>query len=77
MERSGAHLDNVVGTLVVAFGLIAGLVVNFVLGFDHIAAANSVNAQGVSSFVSESFYANNPWHKQVHDLMFWLVRGQF
>lgn len=77
MERSGAHLDNVVGPLVVAFGLIAALVVNFVLGFRHIAAANSVNAQGVSSFVSESFYANNPWHKQVHDLMFWLVRGQF
>lgn len=73
MERSGAHLDNVVGPLVVAFGLIAALVVNFVLGFRHVSAASQ--ASQANGFVTESFYANNPWHKLVHEMMFWMVKG--
>jgi hypothetical protein len=59
--------------LVVAFGLIAALVVNFVLGFRHVSAASQTSQ--ANGFVTESFYANNPWHKRVHEMMFWMVKG--
>lgn len=79
MERSGAHLDNPIGPLVIAVGLVVALVVNFVLGFRHVASVNGFSALGAekNAAISQNFYANNPWHKSVHEFVFWLVRGQF
>lgn len=74
MERSGAHLDNVVGPLVVAVGLMVALVVNFVLGF-RLVAANGL-AAGTAGAMGD-FYARNPWHRRVHEAMYWVVKGSF
>lgn len=72
MERLARHLDNVVGPLIVALGLIVGLVLNFVFGFRHLALEQR---QGVftTAGLDEHFYENNPLHRSVHDFVFKLV----
>lgn len=65
MERSSRHLDNVLGPLIVAVGLMVGLIVNFIFGWRAI--ANQVSA------LSDDFYLNNPLHKDIHEFVFKLV----
>ncbi|OBA21813.1 SPX-domain-containing protein [Metschnikowia bicuspidata var. bicuspidata NRRL YB-4993] len=71
MERSDKHLDNIVGPVLVAFGLMFGLIVNFVYGF------RSVASQQASGFtimgLTEDFYARNPMQKTILDFVFKLV----
>lgn len=71
MERSSRHLDNVIGPLVVALGLIIGLVVNFVYGFRAIAQqkANGFTVAGLT----DDFYDRNPMQKKILDVIFFLV----
>lgn len=71
MERSDKHLDNVVGPLIVALGLIVGLVVNFVYGFRTMAQQQKGS---FSTFgVGEDFLAKNPMHKSILEFVFKLV----
>lgn len=74
MERSSKHLDNVIGPLVVAFGLIFGLIINFVYGFRAIALqkADGFTAAGLS----DDFYTKNPTQKKILDIVFYLVGAQ-
>ncbi|KAG7194137.1 Phosphate metabolism transcription protein [Scheffersomyces spartinae] len=83
MERSGKHLDNVFGPLVVAVGLIGGLIINFVFGWKKIAQAAAM-ANGTAAMatlgnhtngdfaqaVTRDFYAQNPFHKAIHEFIF-------
>lgn len=82
MERSGKHLDNVFGPLVVATGLIVGLIVNFVFGWKKIAQAavivdgNAIVALGQNTSaefaqaIGGDFYAQHPFHKAIHEFIF-------
>lgn len=71
MERSDKHLDKVVGPLIVALGLIGGLVVNFVYGFRALAQQQNGN---FSTFgLGEDFLAKNPVHKSILEFVFKLV----
>lgn len=71
MERSSRHLDNVIGPLVVAVGLIVGLTINFVFGFRHL--ADQKKATFSTAGLNDSFYERNPVHKAVHEFVFKLV----
>lgn len=71
MERSSKHLDNVFGPLIVAFGLIFGLVVNFVYGFR--ALANKNLAMFVTSGLTDTYYERNPVQKKILDVIFFIV----
>lgn len=71
MERSDKHLDNVAGPLIVALGLMAGLVINFVYGFKHVASqrANSLAVMGLT----EDYYERNPMQKAILEFIFNIV----
>ena len=71
MERSDKHLDNIFGPLIIAFGLIAGLVINFVYGF----RALSDQQAGVftTTGLTEDFFSKNPMQKSILDFIFRLV----
>ncbi|KAL6454526.1 VTC2 Vacuolar transporter chaperone 2 [Candida maltosa Xu316] len=58
LERSDKPMDNSIGPLIVAFGLIVALTVNFVFGWKKIDLATH-----------EEFYNNNPMHKKVHEFV--------
>lgn len=55
-ERSGKHLDNVFGPLVVAGGLTLGLIVNFIFGWKNL-----------NIDFNNDFYANNVIHKNIQE----------
>ncbi|CUM64080.1 uncharacterized protein PRCAT00001669001 [Priceomyces carsonii] len=69
MERSGKHLDNIIGPLIISLGLIIGLVINFVYGWRRIAQ----NSEFTTSGLTDSFYEHNPMHKSIHEFVFRLV----
>ncbi|CAN3360123.1 vacuolar transporter chaperone complex subunit 2 [Diutina catenulata] len=58
LERSDRHLDNVIGPLVVAVGLMLALVVNFVFGW-----------KALDLDMDNDFYKNSPFHKSVHEFV--------
>ncbi|KAI3403777.2 VTC2 [Candida oxycetoniae] len=62
LERSSKHLDNSVGPLIVAFGLMTALVVNFIFGWRNL----NLN-------VNDEFYVNNPLHRKVHEFIVTMV----
>lgn len=64
-ERSLRHLDNVLGPLLVAAGLLGALVVNFVFGFRAIRSLVSVADAG--------FWLRNPTQKMVLDAVLSVV----
>lgn len=57
MERDSRHLDNMIGPLVVAVGLMLALIFNFSFGFKKI--YQSVALDG-------DFYDNYPVHYKIH-----------
>lgn len=71
MERSDKHLDNVAGPLLIAFGLMAGLVVNFVYGFR--AMAQQQQGSFTAAGLTEDFFSKNPFQKRILDFVFKLV----
>lgn len=78
MERSDSHLDNVFGPLLVACGLMAGLIINFVYGFKGVAQQlNAVNTSELASFgttgITEEFLNRNPLQKTILDFIFKVV----
>lgn len=72
MERSAKHLDNVIGPLIVAIGLIVGLVVNFVFGF-RLLAQQQKEGVFTTAGLTNDFYGRNPVHKSIHEFIFRLV----
>lgn len=72
MERSAKHLDNVIGPLIVAIGLIVGLVVNFVFGFRLLAQQQKAGVFTTAG-LTDDFYVRNPIHKSIHEFIFGLV----
>lgn len=62
LERSDKHLDNSIGPLIVAFGLLVALIINFVFGWKNLDLK-----------ANEEFYKNNPMHKTVHEFVINLV----
>ena len=62
MERSSKHLDNSIGPLVVAFGLMVALILNFIFGWKNM----QLNT-------NSEWYANNPMHKKVHEFVINMV----
>lgn len=62
LERSDKHLDNSLGPLVVAFGLIFALIVNFVFGW-----------KSIQMMDNEDFYAKNEMHRTIHQFVIDLV----
>lgn len=78
MERSKSHLDNVFGPLLIAFGLMAGLAINFFYGFKSVALIlNEVNTTEMevitSTGLTHEFLAKNPFHRVIVNFVFWLV----
>lgn len=71
MERSDKHLDNVVGPLIVAVGLIGGLIVNFVYGFRSLAQQQKTGFS--TTGLSQDFYERNPLQKSILEFVFKLV----
>lgn len=61
-ERSGKHLDNILGPLVVALVLIFTLTFNFILGWKQL-----------NLDYSDDFYQNNEVHKAIHGSVSFLV----
>ncbi|KAI5951087.1 VTC2 [Candida jiufengensis] len=59
MERSDKHLDNSVGPLIIAFGLIFALIVNFIFGWKSLDL----------DYENNQFYQNNPMHKKIHQFV--------
>lgn len=72
VERSGKHLDNVIGPLIVGLGLTVGLIVNFVLGFKRIASQGEFNDFQLAG-VNETFYESNTIQKAIHEFVFKLI----
>ncbi|KAI5963624.1 VTC2 [Candida pseudojiufengensis] len=62
MERSDKHLDNSVGPLIIAFGLIIALIINFIFGW------KSLNLD-----YENEFYNNNQFHKKIHQFVVEMV----
>ncbi|CAH6721871.1 vacuolar transporter chaperone 2 [[Candida] jaroonii] len=58
MERDAKHLDNMIGPLIVAVGLILGLIFNFSFGFSRIYHAVLET--------DNEFYINHPFHHKIH-----------
>lgn len=56
MERDAKHLDNMVGPLIVALGLVGALVFNFITGFKAVYGSNTVSG----------FYEQFPNHEPIH-----------
>ena len=78
IERSDSHLDNVFGPLFVAFGLMAGFIINFVYGFQSAAQlVRSTNAADIGVYavtgVTFEYLERNPWQKRVLEFVFWIV----
>lgn len=71
IERSEKHLDNIVGPIIVAGGLILALIVNFVFGFRHLAEQKSNNF--AIAGLNDSFYETHPVQKSIHEFVFKLV----
>ncbi|CAK7897710.1 vacuolar transporter chaperone complex subunit 2 [[Candida] anglica] len=71
IERSEKHLDNIIGPLIVAVGLIIALVVNFVFGFKHVAQQQNMNLMVAG--LDDTYYQDHPFHKSVHEFVFSLV----
>lgn len=71
MERSDTHLDNIVGPLIIAAGLIFGLIINFVYGFRAI--ADSQANMFTTSGLTEDFFSKNPLQKTILDFVFKVV----
>ncbi|KAK6204944.1 phosphate metabolism transcription protein [Scheffersomyces amazonensis] len=62
MERSDSHLDNSLGPLIVAAGLIIALVINFIFGW------KKLDLQ-----FDDEFYSNNDFHRNIHEYVVKLV----
>ncbi|CAK9436248.1 uncharacterized protein LODBEIA_P08060 [Lodderomyces beijingensis] len=62
LERSSKHLDNSIGPLVVAFGLIIALILNFIFGWKNLKLDTNAD-----------FYVRNPMHKKVHEFVISMV----
>lgn len=75
LERSGKHLDNVVGPLLIALGLIFGLVINFVFGFRAVAASMEQFDDFAISPATREFYTKNSFHGKVLAFVFNIVRA--
>lgn len=71
MERSDRHLDHILGPLVVAFGLMAALTVNFVCGLRNLAQHQALDFSVLG--LTEDFYAKNPLQKRILEFLFKLV----
>lgn len=71
MERSDKHLDNIIGPLIVAVGLMLGLTINFIFGWRNIASSQKEHISALS--LADSFYVLNPIHKFIHEFIFKLV----
>ncbi|RLV95535.1 Vacuolar transporter chaperone 2 [Spathaspora sp. JA1] len=65
LERSNKHLDNSIGPLIVAGGLIIALIINFIFGW------KSLN---VDDPIHQEFYLANPTHKKIHEFVINLVK---
>lgn len=63
MERSDKHLDNSIGPLIIAFGLMIALIINFVFGWKSLEL----------DYEHNEFYDNNPMHKKIHQFMVEMV----
>ncbi|KAI5967672.1 VTC2 [Candida margitis] len=63
LERSDKHLDNSIGPLIIAFGLIVALIINFVFGWKSLQL----------NYEDNQFYENNPMHKKIHQFMVEMV----
>lgn len=74
-ERSGKHLDNIWGPLVIAIGLTAALVINFVLGFLKLAYVelSQVEIYNLKPNTLSEFYKENALHKHIHDFIFRMI----
>lgn len=62
MERLSKHLDNVIGPLVIAVGLMAALIINFVFGWRQLKVDEG-----------EDFYQANPGHLMIHQFILGVV----
>ncbi|CAI5755595.1 unnamed protein product [Candida verbasci] len=58
LERSDKHLDNSVGPLIIAFGLLFGLIINFIFGW-----------RNLKIDIDNQFYTTNPIHKTIHQFV--------
>ncbi|CCG20592.1 Vtc3 polyphosphate synthetase [Candida orthopsilosis Co 90-125] len=63
LERSDKHLDNSIGPLIIAFGLMIALIINFIFGWKSLQL----------EYEDNEFYANNPMHKKIHQFMVEMV----
>lgn len=71
MERSDKHMDSIAGPLIVGFGLMFGLIVNFVYGFKSVASQQA--GEFTTMGLTEDFYAKNPAQKAILEFVFKLV----
>ncbi|KAL7663208.1 SPX domain-containing protein [[Candida] zeylanoides] len=69
IERSEKHLDNIIGPLIIAVGLMAALTVNFVFGFKHLAEKHREPDVTVAG-LNETFYARHPMQLAVHEFVY-------
>ncbi|ODV79916.1 SPX-domain-containing protein [Suhomyces tanzawaensis NRRL Y-17324] len=58
MERSGKHLDNIIGPLIIALGLVFALIFNFIFGW-----------RNLNVDLNDPFYETNSFHKYVHEFV--------
>ncbi|EGW34307.1 phosphate metabolism transcription protein [Spathaspora passalidarum NRRL Y-27907] len=65
MERSDKHLDNSIGPLIIAVGLIVALIINFIFGWKNLNLEDPEH---------QVFYMENPMHKKIHDFVVSLVK---
>lgn len=71
MERSSKHLDSVFGPLLIALGLMFGLIVNFVYGFRAVAAQQS---NGFTTLgLTDDYLDRNTLQKSILDFVFKIV----